>query len=130
MAIAKTVAVTGRRWFVGSFGNLSISPKQAVTLAAVASGNSVAFGDKMPAGIKIVGVKLKTGALGASTTLTIKAGETALVSAVSTASAVHSILPVDDVLLTEDTDLSLVIGGGAATGDVAFALLYEVVGTL
>ena len=129
--MAKTTLIkTGIRWFVGSFGNLSISPTLVAKLAAVPSGDVVAFGDKVDPNLKVVGVTIISGALGASTTLTVKVGDTTLVNAESTAAAVSKYVPVDDVMTAEGQELTLTVGGGSATGTVKLKLHYEVVGNL
>lgn len=129
--MAKTTLIkTGIRWFVGSFGNLSISPTLVAKLAAVPSGDVVAFGDKVDPNLKVVGVTLISGALGASTTLTVKVGDTTLVNAESTAAAVSKYVPVDDVMTVEGREITLTVGGGSATGTVKLKLHYEVVGNL
>lgn len=129
--MAKTTLIkTGIRWFVGSFGNLSISPTLVAKLAAVPSGDVVAFGDKVDPNLKVVGVTLISGALGASTTLTVKVGDTTLVNAESTAAAVSKYVPVDDVMTVEGQEITLTVGGGSATGTVKLKLHYEVVGNL
>ena len=73
---------------------------------------------------------LMAAALGASTTLTLKVGTTTLVNAQSTASAVNALIPVDDVITSAGQEISLTVGGGAATGSVKFKLEYENVGNL
>lgn len=125
-----TLNRTGKRWYIGEAGNLSISPTLKATLAATPAGDVVVFGDKVEPNIKIVGVRLLTAALGSSTTITLKVGTTTLVNAQSTASAVNVLIPVDDVVTTEDQSLSLTVGGAAATGSVKFKLDYENIGNL
>ena len=125
-----TLTRTGKRWYVGEAGNLSVSPTLKATLTATPANDVIAFGDKVEPNIKIIGVRLLTGALGASTTLTLKVGTTTLVNAQSTASAVNALIPVDDVVTSEGQEISLTVGGGAATGSVKFKLEYENVGNL
>lgn len=125
-----TLNRTGKRWYIGEAGNLSISPTLKATLAATPANDVIVFGDKVEPNIKIVGVRLLTAALGASTTITLKVGTTTLVNAQSTASAVNVLIPVDDVVTTEDQSLSLTVGGAAATGSVKFKLEYENIGNL
>ena len=125
-----TLNRTGKRWYIGEAGNLSISPTHKATLAATPANDVIVFGDKVEPNIKIVGVRLLTAALGASTTITLKVGTTTLVNAQSTASAVNVLIPVDDVVTTEDQSLSLTVGGAAATGSVKFKLEYENIGNL
>ena len=69
-----TLLARAYRWFIGSFGNLSISPTLVAKLAAVPSGDVIAFGDKVEPNLKVVGATLISGALGASTTLTVTVG--------------------------------------------------------
>ena len=129
--MAKTTLIAkAYRWFVGAFGNLSISPSLVAKLAAVSAGDVVAFGDKVEPNLKVVGVTLFTGALGASTTITAKIGATTIINAESTAVAVAKYIPVDDLMTEEDQEISLIVGGGAATGTVKLKLHYEVVGNL
>lgn len=129
--MAKTTLIAkAYRWFVGAFGNLSISPTLVAKLAAVPAGDVVAFGDKVEPNLKVVGVTLFTGALGASTTITAKIGATTIINAESTAAAVAKYIPVDDLMTESDQEISLTIGGGTATGTVKFKLHYEVVGNL
>ncbi|MCX2533680.1 hypothetical protein OQ486_09345 [Plesiomonas shigelloides] len=125
-----TLAAKGFRWFNGAFGNLSISPTLVAKLNAVASGDDVAFGDKVEPNIKIVGVTLISGALGASTTVTVKVGGTAITGAEATAAAVSKYIPVDDVITQEGQEIILSVGGGAATGTVKVKLHYEMLGNL
>ena len=125
-----TLTRTGKRWYVGEAGNLSISPTLKATLAATPANDVIVFGDKVEPNIKIVGVRLITAALGASTTLTLKVGTTTLVNAQSTASAVNALIPVDDVVTSAGQEISLVVGGAAATGAVKFKLEYEYIGNL
>lgn len=125
-----TLTRTGKRWYVGEAGNLSISPTLKATLAATPANDVIVFGDKVEPNIKIVGVRLITAALGASTTLTLKVGTTTLVNAQSTASAVNALIPVDDVVTSAGQEISLTVGGGAATGAVKFKLEYENLGNL
>ena len=42
-----TLLARAYRWFVGAFGNLSISPTLVAKLAAVPAGDVVAYGDKV-----------------------------------------------------------------------------------
>ena len=125
-----TLNRTGKRWYVGEAGNLSVSPTLKATLNATPANDVIVFGDKVEPNIKIIGVRLLTGALGASTTLTLKVGTTTLVNAQSTASAVNALIPVDDVITSAGQEISLTVGGGAATGSVKFKLEYENVGNL
>ncbi|MGL4626346.1 MAG: hypothetical protein ACRCVR_07110 [Plesiomonas shigelloides] len=125
-----TLAAKGFRWFNGAFGNLSISPTLIAKLNAVASGDDVAFGDKVEPNIKIVGVTLISGALGSSTTVTVKVGGTAITGAEATAAAVSKYIPVDDVITQEGQEIILSVGGGAATGTVKVKLHYEMLGNL
>lgn len=125
-----TLIAKAYRWFIGAFGNLSISPTLIAKLTAVPSGDVVAFGDKVEPNLKVVGVTLISGALGASTTITAKIGATTVVNAESTAAAVAKYYPIDDLLTGEGQELSLTVGGAAATGTVKVKLHYEVVGNL
>ncbi|MGL5071289.1 MAG: hypothetical protein ACRC61_08485 [Aeromonas salmonicida] len=129
--MAKTTLIAkAYRWFVGAFGNLSISPTLVAKLAAVPAGDVVAFGDKVEPNLKVVGVTLFTGALGASTTITAKVGATTIINAESTVAAVAKYIPVDDLMTEADQEISLTVGGGAATGSVKLKLHYEVIGNL
>ena len=63
--MAKTTLIArAYRWFVGAFGNLSISPTLVAKLAAVPSGDVVAFGDKVEPNLKVVGCDPVSTALG------------------------------------------------------------------
>ncbi|MGY3922058.1 hypothetical protein LA366_02680 [Aeromonas jandaei] len=129
--MAKTTLIArAYRWFVGSFGNLSISPTLVAKLAAVPSGDVVAFGDKVEPNLKVVGATLISGALGASTTLTVNIGATTIINAESTVAAVAKYFPVDDLLTDVGQEITLTVGGGAATGTVKLKLHYEVIGNL
>ena len=129
--MAKTTLIAkAYRWFVGAFGNLSISPTLVAKLAAVPSGDVIAFGDKVEPNLKVVGATLISGALGASTTLTVKIGDTTIINAEGTAAAVSKYFPVDDLKTLPDQEITLTVGGGAATGTVKLKLHYEVVGNL
>ena len=129
--MAKTTLIArAYRWFVGSFGNLSISPTLVAKLAAVPSGDVIAFGDKVEPNLKVVGVTMFSTALGASTTITAKIGDTVIINAEGTVTAVAKYIPVDDLMTGPDQEISLTVGGGAATGTVKLKLHYEVVGNL
>ena len=129
--MAKTTLIArAYRWFVGSFGNLSISPTLVAKLAAVPSGDVVEFGDKVEPNLKVVGATLISGALGASTTITVTVGSTVIINAESTAVAVAKYFPVDDLLTDVGQEITLTVGGGAATGTVKLKLHYEVIGNL
>ncbi|MCJ7976770.1 hypothetical protein LOS88_09640 [Aeromonas veronii] len=125
-----TLLARAHRWFVGSFGNLSISPTLVAKLAAVPSGDVIAFGDKVEPNLKVVGATLISGALGASTTLTVKIGDTTIINAEGTATAVSKYFPVDDLKTLPDQEITLTVGGAAATGTVKLKLHYEVIGNL
>ncbi|RWT34343.1 hypothetical protein [Aeromonas caviae] len=125
-----TLLARAYRWFVGAFGNLSISPTLVAKLAAVPSGDVIAFGDKVEPNLKVVGATLISGALGASTTLTVKIGDTTIINAEGTAAAVSKYFPVDDLMTLPDQEITLTVGGGAATGTVKLKLHYEVIGNL
>lgn len=129
--MAKTTLVaTGRRWFNGAFGNLSVSPTFVAKLNAIASGDEIVFGDKVEPNIKIIGVTLISAALGSSTTVTVKIGKTAITDAEATDAAVKKYIPVDDLLTQEGQEIAIAVGGGAATGTVKVKLHYEVVGNI
>ncbi|MFM5335770.1 hypothetical protein ACET97_04405 [Aeromonas enteropelogenes] len=119
-----------RRWFNGTFGNLSTSPTLMVDLVALPAEAVVTFDEPVEPNIKVLGVSLITMALGENTKLTVKVGGTIIINALNTAAAIHSFIPVDDVMTQEGEDITLTISGGAATGTVKFKLLYEVVGNL
>lgn len=121
---------TARRWFIGAFGNLSISPTFIAKLAAVPAGDVIVFGDKVEPNLKVVGVSLITSALGAATTLTAKIGVSTIVNAEVTVTAVAKYIPVDDLLTEEGQEITLTVGGGAATGTAKLKLHYEVIGNL
>lgn len=129
--MAKTTLIArAYRWFVGSFGNLSISPTLVAKLAAVPSGDVIAFGDKVEPNLKVVGATLISSALGASTTLTVTVGSTVIINAENTVSAVSKYFPVDDLMTAQDQEITLTVGGGAATGTAKLKLHYEVIGNL
>ncbi|MFL1907017.1 hypothetical protein [Plesiomonas shigelloides] len=129
--MAKTTLVaTGRRWFNGAFGNLSVSPTFVAKLNATASGDEIVFGDKVEPNIKIIGVTLISAALGSSTTVTVKIGKTAITDAEATDAAVKKYIPVDDLLTQEGQEIAVAVGGGTATGTVKVKLHYEVVGNI
>ncbi|MFM4938177.1 hypothetical protein [Aeromonas enteropelogenes] len=119
-----------RRWFNGTFGNLSTSPTLMVDLVALPAEAVVTFDEPVEPNIKVLGVSLITMALGENTKLTVKVGGTIIINALNTAAAIHRFIPVDDVMTQEGEDITLTISGGAATGTVKFKLLYEVVGNL
>jgi hypothetical protein len=125
-----TLLARAYRWFIGSFGNLSISPTLVAKLAAVPSGDVVAFGDKVEPSLKVVGATLISSALGASTNLTVTVGSTVIINAESTVAAVAKYFPVDDLKTLPDQEITLTVGGGAATGTVKLKLHYEVIGNL
>ncbi|MGY3892829.1 hypothetical protein [Aeromonas enterica] len=129
--MAKLILVkTRRRWFNGTFGNLSISPTLLAELAAIPAGDMVVFGDPVEPNIKVVGVSLTCAELGADTTLTVKVGNTTIINAQDTAAAVNSYIPVNDLMTQEGQEISLTVGGGSATGAVKLKLYYEMVGNL
>lgn len=117
-----------RRWFNGSFGNLSVSPSFVGTVSA-ASGATVDV-CKVEPNIKVVGLMLHGDALGASTTVTFKIGGTAITKAISTAAETNLQLIVDDYVSNDGDVLQFVVGGGAAAGKVRVKLQYEMVGNL
>lgn len=125
-----TLLARACRWFIGSFGNLSISPTLVAKLAAVPSGDVIAFGDKVEPNLKVVGATLISAGLGASTTLTVKIGDTTIINAEGTATAVSKYFPVDDLKTLPDQEITLTVGGAAATGTVKLKLHYEVIGNL
>ncbi|MFB2866301.1 hypothetical protein [Aeromonas sp. MdU4] len=125
-----TLIAKAYRWFVGAFGNLSISPTLVAKLAAVPSGDVIAFGDKVEPNLKVVGVTLFSSALGASTTITAKIGATTIINTEATDKAVATYFPVDDLITDVGQEISLIVGGGAATGTVKLKLHYEVIGNL
>lgn len=129
--MAKTTLIaTARRWFIGPFGNLSISPTFIAKLAAVRAGDEVVFGDQVEPNLKVIGVTLISTALGASTTITAKIGDTTIIKAEGTSAEVAKYFPVDDLMTLRGQQISLTIGGGAATGTAKLKLHYEVVGNL
>ncbi|MFM5581834.1 hypothetical protein ACET8Y_03735 [Aeromonas veronii] len=129
--MAKTTLIAkAYRWFIGAFGNLSISPTLVAKLAAVPAGDVVDFGDKVEPNLKVVGVTLFTTALGANTTITAKIGDTTIIKEEGTAAEVTKYYPVDDLMTQEGQEITLTIGGGAATGTAKLKLHYEVVGNL
>ncbi|MBL0511845.1 hypothetical protein [Aeromonas media] len=129
--MAKTTLIArAYRWFVGAFGNLSISPTLVAKLAAVPAGDVIAFGDKVEPNLKVVGVTMFSTVLGASTTITAKIGDTVIINAEGTVTAVAKYIPVDDLMTGPDQELTLTVGGGTATGTVKLKLHYEVVGNL
>jgi hypothetical protein len=125
-----TLNRTGRRWYTGPQGNLSISPAHSATLASAAISDVITFGDNAEKNIRITAVQWVSDALGASTTITLKVGDVTLVNAKATASAVTEIIPVDDVLTGAGEGITLTVGGGTASGDVKIKFYYEVVGNL
>ena len=141
--MAKTTLVaTGRRWFNGAFGNLSVSPtfvakiKTPPISGGIASGERITigdefvFGDKVEPNIKIIGVTLISTALGSSTTVTVKIGNTAITDAEATDAAVKKYIPVDDLLTQEGQEIAIAVDGDEASGTVKFKLHYEVVGNI
>lgn len=115
--------------YQGAAGNVS-KVGFSITLAAAAIG-TIVQGRTLPGGIKITGVEYINAALGTGVTVDIKAGDATLVSALSCAAAGKGYIPIDDVSIPTDFNLlSLVIGGGAATGKVTARLFYEVIGNL
>ncbi|MEL3918134.1 hypothetical protein [Aeromonas enteropelogenes] len=122
--------MTQLRWFNGTFGNFSISPTLITWLKAVPKGQEMKLDEPVEANIKVVGVSLITTALGANTTLSVKVGETIIIDAQNTTTAVKSYVPVDDLMTSEGQGISLLINGGAATGAVKLKLHYEMVGNL
>ncbi|SIQ71034.1 hypothetical protein SAMN05880558_10530 [Aeromonas sp. RU39B] len=126
----KTLVKTLRRWFVGAFGNLSVSPTMVATLSATPADDVVAFGDPVEPNLKVIGATLTTTALGASTTLTVKVGDKTIINAQNTVAAVNAYVPVDDLVTNEGQEITLTVGGGAATGTAKLKLHYEVLGNL
>lgn len=125
-----TLTRTGRRWYTGPQGNVSVSPTHAATLAANDIGDVITFGDPAEKNLRIIGVSLMAAALGAATTITLKVGANTLVNAKGTVSAVNEYIPVDDVITGEGEPITLTVGGGAATGEVKVKFHYEVIGNL
>jgi hypothetical protein len=85
---------------------------------------------KIPKGAVIIGGWLSTEALGTGATMTVKAGDTAISSALAVATAgVHSldkIYALDNGPLTADTQITIYTGGATLTADkeILLTILY------
>ena len=117
-----------RRWFNGTFGNLSVSPTFEGNVSA-ASGATIEI-CKLEPNIKVIGVRVHADALGSSTTMTFKVGSTAITKSVSTAAEIATEMLVDDYLTADGDVLSVLVGGGAVSGKLRCKLVYEMVGNL
>lgn len=128
MAIKKS-NLLGKAVYQGSAGNSS-KAGFSFTFAADAA-TTVIEGRQFPAGCKLTGIEYINAALGASVTIDVKLGDATLIAGLSCAAAGSGYKPIEDALTAVDnTTLSLVVGGAAATGKVTFRAHYEVVGTL
>ena len=78
----------------------------------------------------MTGVEYVNAALGTSVTMTISVGATALISALAMATAGNGYRPVTDLVLDADQDLTLTVGGAAATGALTVRVHYEYEGNL
>lgn len=117
-----------RRWFNGTFGNLSVSPTFEGNVSA-ASGATIDI-CKLDPNIKVIGVRVHADNLGASSTLTFKVGSTALTKAITTSAEVASEMLIDDYLTADGDVLSVLVGGGAVSGKLRVKVVYEMVGNL
>ena len=117
-----------RRWYNGECGNLSVSPTFEGNVSA-ASGATIDI-CKLEPNIKVIGVRVHSDALGASTTLTFKVGSTALTKAITTSAEVSSEMLIDDYLSADGDVLSVLVGGGAVSGKLRVKVVYEMVGNL
>lgn len=125
----KQSAYLNRKVYQGEDGNVS-KEGFVFTFAANAIGD-VVQGRYFPAGCKITGVEYVNAALGTSVTLDVKIGDTTLVSGLSVSTAGSGYKPVESVITTTDnTVLSAVVGGGAATGKATIRVHYEYIGTV
>jgi len=112
----------------GEAGNCS-KVGGAYTFAADASGTVIQL-RRLPIGAKVTGVEYVNAALGTSVTMTISVGATALISALAMATAGNGYRPVTDLVLDADQDLTLTVGGAAATGALTVRVHYEYEGNL
>ena len=124
----KQATLLNKAVYHGEEGNLS-KAGFSYTFASDASG-TVIEGRRIPAGVRITGYEYVNAALGASTTLTIKVGDTTIGTTIATATAGAAYVPTTETLITSDALLTLTVGGATATGAATVRLVYEYVGTL
>ena len=117
-----------RRWYNGECGNLSVSPTFEGNVSA-ASGATIEI-CKLEPNIKVIGVRVHSDALGASSTLTFKVGSNAITKSVSTAAEVAADMLIDDYITANGDVLSVLVGGGAVSGKLRVKVVYEMVGNL
>lgn len=118
-----------RRWFVGTFGNVSVSPTFSGEVAA-SVGGTITVHDNMPPNLRVIGISVHNSALGGSSRLTFKIGTTQITSAIDTSVDALTYLPVDDFVTNEGDVLSASVTGGAVSGFLRVKVVYEMVGNL
>ncbi len=125
----KQASSLNKRVYQGEDGNLS-KEGFVYTFAADAVGTEIQ-GLRLPAGLRITGVEYVNAALGASVTFDVKVGSTTLVAGISASAANSGYKPIEHVDTTVDnTILSVVVGGAAATGKLTVRIHYTAIGTL
>lgn len=125
----KLVSTDNRRWFVGTFGNVSVSPTfQGEVVATV--GTDVAIHDNLPPNLRLIGASVHNSAMGASSRLTLKVGTTQICDVIDSSTDTNKYLPIDDYITSEGDQLKATVSGGAVNGFLRVKLHYEVVGNL
>ncbi|ECH0822104.1 hypothetical protein FPD09_10785 [Salmonella enterica] len=113
--------------YQGAHGNESVVEGFA-ELSAVAANTEIRL-LRLPIGMRINAVQIVTGGLGAGVTVTVKSGHHELVHADDAHAAVahHSVVEPYSTQ-TDGELLSVVTGGGPATGKLNILVRYSVVG--
>ncbi|EKB5404190.1 hypothetical protein OOP60_004636 [Salmonella enterica] len=113
--------------YQGAHGNESVVEAFA-DLSAVAANTEVRL-LRLPIGLRINAVQLVTGDLGAGVTITLKSGDHELVRADDAhAKVAHHFVVEPYSTQTDGELLTVVTGGGAATGKLSVLVRYSVVG--
>ncbi|EBZ6268895.1 hypothetical protein IIJ84_005106 [Salmonella enterica subsp. enterica serovar Oranienburg] len=113
--------------YQGAHGNESVVEAFA-DLSAVAANTEVRL-LRLPIGLRINAVQLVTGDLGAGVTITLKSGDHELVRADDAhATVAHHFVVEPYSTQTDGELLTVVTGGGAATGKLSVLVRYSVVG--
>ncbi|WP_256384418.1 hypothetical protein [Photobacterium toruni] len=113
--------------YTGAAGNLSVAFGE-VTLKAAAANTEVSLLE-LPIGLKVVGVRIATAAgLGAGVKFDLKLNNVVVQADINVAAASSVVVPVQPVYLKENTVLTAVVKGAAATGSIAVMPEYVVVG--
>lgn len=118
-----------RRWFNGTFGNLSVSPTFSAKVDNAVN-DVIVIHPAVEQNIKVIGITIQSSALGTSSKLTFSLGNTTITSDIDTSAAMNSYLPVHDYVTKEGDKFTAKVTGGAVSGNFWVKLHYEVLGNL